>query len=164
MRHFATAVLACALLAATPHAQAGDFEIQLGASDTKDQGGSGTVWVQSIGLEDSIGQSGRWQRESVGTVGYINGRSEPGYGDNVWLLGVGQRIRHVSDGSPSHWFVEANLLGAVGRTPAISGPVQFGTALGWSGDRYQVLIRHVSNAGLRSPNRGETMLLLGASF
>lgn len=158
------APLVCMLFVSAPAVQAGEFEVQLGVSDTKGQKTSGAVWMQSVGLEKPLMNSGRWQRESIGTVGYIDGRSESEYGANVWLLGVGQRIRHVSEGEPSHWFIETSVLGAVGRTPAISGPLQFGTALGWSGDRYQVLIRHVSNAGLRSPNHGETMLLLGASF
>ena len=164
MRHPILALLASSLFALSAAAHAGDFDIQVGASDTKHHDASGTIWVQSVGLDEPLGQSGRWQRENIGTVGYIDGRSDADYEDSVWLVGVGQRIRHVSEHGPSHWFVEGNIMGAVGRTPAISGPLQFGTAVGWSGDRYQVLIRHVSNAGLRSPNRGETMLLFGASF
>ncbi|RDI99046.1 hypothetical protein DVT68_11215 [Dyella solisilvae] len=37
-------------------------------------------------------------------------------------------------------------------------------ALGWQGERWSLQVRHVSNAGLKDPNLGETMLLLGLAF
>lgn len=157
--------LVLALALATAPAIAGDFDFQVGASQSAHQGGTPTVWVQTVVLSETLGQSGRWQREPLGTVGWVDGRDANGYRGSTWLIGIGQRVRHVrADGQPSPWFIEGNLVGAVGRTDALSGPLQFATAIGWSGERYQVLVRHVSNAGLREPNRGETMLLLGVSF
>lgn len=165
MSPLAPVLCGLSLLLASSLALAGDFEVQAGITSSKDVGDTGAVWVQSVGLSDPLGKSGRWQKEGVGSVGYLGDRDESGYHDSVWLVGLGQRIRHLNpEGVASHWFVEGQVLGAVGRTPGISGPIQFGTALGWSGDRYQVLVRHVSNAGLREPNHGETMLLLGVSF
>ena len=46
----------------------------------------------------------------------------------------------------------------VGYTDALSGNPQFITTLGWRWDRFSLLARHISNASIRQPNDGETML------
>ena len=51
-----------------------------------------------------------------------------------------------------------------GRTQALSSAYEFVTSVGWQGRRFSVQIRHVSNAGLHNPNRGETMALIGLGF
>ena len=51
-----------------------------------------------------------------------------------------------------------------GRTQALSSGYEFVSTLGWQGRHVSVQIRHVSNAGLHAPNRGETMALLGVGF
>lgn len=46
----------------------------------------------------------------------------------------------------------------VGHTDALSGNPQFITTLGWRWGRFSLLARHISNASIRQPNDGETML------
>lgn len=46
----------------------------------------------------------------------------------------------------------------VGHTDALSGNPQFVTTVGWRWGRFSLLARHISNASIRQPNDGETML------
>lgn len=62
------------------------------------------------------------------------------------------------------WFLSFQPAVTHGRTQALSSPCEFITTLGWQGRRFSFQIRHVSNASLHQPNRGETMALLGAGF
>lgn len=144
-------------------AQAADGSIQLGASHSGARGYTQTLWLQG---EFNPRPWGRWEWRPVASVGWIpgsNGRSA--YEDDVWLAGGGGRLRwRHDDGQPGRFFLEGQLLGASGRTDAISGPVQFASAAGWSNGRWDVILRHVSNAGTKGANRGETMLLVGRRF
>lgn len=51
-----------------------------------------------------------------------------------------------------------------GTTDALSGGPQFVTTVGWRWRRVSLLLRHVSNASLRSPNDGETLAALAWRF
>lgn len=51
-----------------------------------------------------------------------------------------------------------------GYSDALSGDPQFVSSIGWRRDRFSLMLRHVSNAGLEDPNDGETLLLAGWRF
>jgi hypothetical protein len=55
-----------------------------------------------------------------------------------------------------------HLLGWI--TSGLSGPLEFASTFGWQGKHFSLQLRHISNAGLHEPNRGETMALAGLSF
>ena len=154
----------CLLLASVLPARAGavDGVVQLGASDSRRVDRTGTVWAQAVF------DPHQWRRvelEPVASAGWIAGRNEPGYEEDVGLAGGGGRMRWIHpNGAPSRFFLEGQLLGALGRTQAISGPIQFATAAGWSRGTWEIVLRHVSNGGLEGSNRGETMLLVGRKF
>lgn len=146
-------------------ATADSVEIQVGASHSAQVGASGVVWAQNVGWSEPLEWAPRWRHEPVGTLAHVGGRTEVGYGDGVWLVGIGERLRwQGAEGGVSPWFVEGQLLLAKGRTSALSGPLQFATAAGWTQGGWLLLVRHVSNAGIQGENRGETMLLVGRSF
>ena len=146
-------------------ATADSVEIQVGASHSAGAQASRVVWAENVGWADTYDRAPHWRHEPVGSLAYLGDRSEAGYGNGVWLVGVGERLRwQTEEGMASPWFVEGQVLLALGRTRAVSGPIQFGTAVGWTQGRWVALVRHVSNAGLQGENRGETMLLLGRSF
>lgn len=46
----------------------------------------------------------------------------------------------------------------IGESDALSGNPQFITTLGWRWGRFSLLARHISNASIRQPNDGETLL------
>jgi len=96
-----------------------------------------------------------------GTAGAIGG--VPRFGDTydrtVWFVGAGARLQ-VWKG-----FFASFEVGAISRqTPAFSSTYQFATSFGWSRDRFLISVRHISNAGLKEPNFGETTFLAGVSF
>jgi len=137
--------------------------IQGGATHQATVGSASTVWVQGRWVERSM--SPRVSVEPVASIGFVEKRSKPGSTENVWLAGGGVRWHWTSsDGVRWPVFVETQILGAHGRTDALSGPLQFGTALGWSHGSLEVMVRHLSNAGLRGPNRGENQVLVGWRF
>lgn len=155
-------ILPFILFLASSSAFAGDVSLQLGASQTShDRDTSATAFLQFQGNAKPWGQK-LWFKPVL-TAGWIEGRSEEGFKNDAWVLGGGGRV-YWNAGKPSKWFVEGQVLGSHGDTNALSGPVQFGTALGIEGDKWDFLVRHISNAGLEKPNRGETMLLLGYKF
>lgn len=51
-----------------------------------------------------------------------------------------------------------------GHTDALSGDPQFVSTIGWRWERFSVLARHISNASIRQPNDGETMVVAAWRF
>ena len=51
-----------------------------------------------------------------------------------------------------------------GRTDALSGNPQFVSSIGWRWQRFSLLARHISNASIKQPNDGETMLVAAWRF
>jgi hypothetical protein len=51
-----------------------------------------------------------------------------------------------------------------GKTDALSTPYEFVSTLGWQGQHWQLMARHISNGDFHEPNHGETMLLAGVGF
>jgi hypothetical protein len=146
-----------------PAAFSADNSVQLGFTHQATVGGAATGWLQH--RWDPRPLSARVSLEPVASLGFVQRRDEPGSQEHVWLAGGGARWHWTSkDGVQWPVFLETQVLGAHGRTDALSGPIQFGTAVGWSGERVEVMVRHLSNAGLKGPNRGENQLLVGWKF
>lgn len=139
---------------------AADIEVTAGASTTTDREftpvASATWLPQLRELDNAV------LRGEVG-VGYVNGRGDVRGRDlagDVWLGFAGVRYERTDNGL---------TLGAAvgvqsGETDALSGDPQFVTTVGWRWDRFSLLVRHVSNASMHSPNNGETMLVAGWRF
>ncbi len=147
----------------SPSAFAMEGDVQVGVTHQATVGSAPTAWVQ--GRWDARQLSPRVSVEPVISLGFVGKRDEPGSRENVWLAGGGVRW-HWTPTHGQRWplFVETQVLGAHGRTDALSGPVQFGTGLGWAGERLEIMVRHLSNAGLKGPNRGENQLVVGWRF
>ena len=106
------------------------------------------------------------------SLGWLDGRDIASFDrnrystrDQVWLVAGGARFRY---GDAGDWyrslFFSFQPALHTGRTQALSSPYEFVSTLGWQGRRFSVQIRHISNGDLHSPNRGETMALLGMGF
>jgi hypothetical protein len=130
-----------------------------------------TAFVEGVFDEHRIGNS-RFSWSPDVSLGWIDGRGISRYDgnrystrDQIWLLAGGARIHY---GDPGDWyrslFFSFQPALHTGRTQALSSPYEFVSTLGWQGRRFSVQIRHISNGNLHSPNRGETMALLGVGF
>lgn len=127
-----------------------------------------TAWVEGIWGEHNFGNSQFTWAPAAG-LGFVNGRDISKYGnkvdDDVWLLAGGVRLRYGGEGEwYHHLFWTSQIAAQSGRTLALSSGGEFVNAVGWSGDHWQFQVRHVSNAGIKGSNRGETMALVGFAF
>lgn len=159
------------LLAAPPFsAEAARVEVQGGRS-YMDGFASHALFVEAVFADHRLGDS-RFSWSPDVTAGWIDSRDlaryrgDPyGTQDAVWLLAGGARFHY---GAANDWyrslFFGAQLALQSGRTLALSSAYEFVSTLGWQGQRFSLQLRHVSNAGLHGPNRGETMALIGVGF
>lgn len=134
------------------------WEIMAGRSLTLGSLWTNAAFVERVGAKRTLGPI-TWAPD-LG-FGFIQSRSteQDRLDHGVGILALGARV-HLWRGL----FVSEQLALALGRTDAISSSGEFVTSLGWQGPRWVLMVRHISNAELREPNHGETMLLLGASF
>lgn len=158
---FLRALLAVALSAAAlPALAAPNVEVAAGASTTTDREFTrvaSVAWLPEVRQLDKA-----VLRAELGAI-YFEGR-DPVRGrdltDDVAVGYAGLRYERTDNG--------LTLGGGVGfqtgKTDAISGAPQFVTTAGWRWDRFSLLLRHVSNASLHSPNDGETMLVAAWRF
>lgn len=162
-----TLLLALALTAAP--AAAAHLELQGGRS-YMDSYGSNAAFAEAVFAPHAIGAS-RFSWAPDVSLGWIDGRDVRRYRasrynthDAVALLAAGARFRAGDD----HWyhplFFSIQLAGSDRTTQALSSHYQFVSTLGWQGEHFSLQVRHVSNGGLHTPNRGETMALLGLGF
>jgi hypothetical protein len=160
-----TALVAVAFPAAAVH-----VEVQGGRSY---MGGFGTnaLFVESVFSARRFGDS-RFSWSPDVSLGWIDGRDiaryrENGIGtrDSITLVAAGARFHY---GEAGDWyrslFFSFQPALQTGRTMALSGSLEFVSTLGWQGKRFSVQLRHISDAGMRDPNRGETMALVGVGF
>ena len=159
------------LFALSPLAVAGNhLELQGGRSYT-DSKSTNAAFVEATFSEHRIGNS-RFTWAPDVSVGWINGRNTHKYAnerynlrDTVWLAAGGLRFRF---GAPDDWYHGFFLSeqGAVlhGKTIALSSLGEFVSTLGWQRGPVSFQIRHISNASIHRPNRGETMALIGVGF
>lgn len=158
-RYAAGCGLLLALASGSSAALEEGVELQVGTSRAPGQSGTGAVFVEAVQDAGPVGDSG-WNLGVTGTVGRLDGRGTPGYRASVVLVGFGGRLQHKD----SPWFVELQAATPVGRTESIGGALEFLSAVGVSGVRWGILLRHASNAGLSRNNAGETMLLASYRF
>ena len=151
-------------------ASAAHLEIQGGRS-YMDSFASNALFVESVFGDHTIGAS-RFSWTPDISLGWINGRdvahyrkSNPSTTDDAWILAGGVRFHY---GDADRWYrrlffsFQPALQSA--HTQALSSPYEFVSTLGWQGRHFSFQFRHISNADLREPNRGETMALVGVGF
>lgn len=163
-----TAVLMFALPALP--AMAARFELQGGVS-YMDSYSAPAAFGQVIFDEHQFGSSNfSWAPEI--TAGWIGGRDLRRFDngrytarDDIGLIGAGIRVHY---GPANAWyrklFVSEQPTVHTGRTLALSSSYEFMTTVGYQGDHWMVGVRHISNAGMHEPNRGETIALVGFAF
>lgn len=161
-------VVVLGLAAATP-ADAVHLQLQAGRS-YMDTYASNAAFVEAVFDSRRIGDSRVSWAPDV-SVGWIDGRNVARYRDSrystrddVWLLAAGARLQYDAAGDGRGLFLSVQPALQRGRTQALSSGYEFVSTLGWQGRRFSLQLRHVSNAGLHSPNRGETMALVGVGF
>ena len=156
-RQLLRTLLALLLLGCAPLSLA-QVEVTGGVSITRD---SETTGVGSIAWmpewREAYGGLLRWE---VGAV-YVAGRggSRLNLDDNAAVFHGGLRYERASGFTAGFG---AGLQ--VGHTDALSGNPQFVSTIGWRWNRFSLLARHISNASIRQPNDGETMLLAAWRF
>jgi hypothetical protein len=163
------ALLLAFSMAAVP-AAATHLELQGGRS-YMDSYGTNAAFAEAVFAPRPIGAS-RFTWSPDVSLGWIDGRDVARYRgarygttDAVALLAAGARF-HAGD--DSRWyhplFVSFQLAGTSQTTQALSSHYQFVSTLGWQGEHLSFQLRHISNGSLHTPNRGETMALLGVGF
>ncbi|WP_225561858.1 acyloxyacyl hydrolase [Rhodanobacter sp. DHB23] len=146
------------------------LSIEVGPS-YMDCASASAVFIEGVFDERRIGTSRLTWSPDV-SVGWIDGRDVERYRyrryqttDSVWLIAGGARIHYGDDTS---WyrplFFSFQPAMHSGRTQALSSAYEFVSTLGWQGRHVNFQIRHISNGSLHEPNRGETMVLIGAAF
>ncbi len=148
---------------------AAQVQVEAGRS-YMDRDAASTVFAEVVWTPQRLGDS-RFTWAPDAAVGWIDGRDLPRFTgdrytatDDVWLLAAGVRLQYAPDDRGRGWFVSLQPALQSGRTQALSGGLEFVSTLGWQGRRFSLQLRHVSNAGLQGPNRGETMALVGVGF
>ena len=137
-----------------------DIEVAAGVSTTTDREFTrvaSAAWLPQLRQLDKA-----VLRAEVGVV-YVDGRGEVhnrDLADDVWVGFLGLRYERTDNGLT----LGAAIGAQAGETDAISGDPQFVTTAGWRWDRFAVMLRHISNASLHSPNNGETGLVAAWRF
>jgi hypothetical protein len=155
-----TLLLPAAFALFVSSAQAAEIDLSAGASATVGVRWAGAVFIDVAGGTTEWADL-HWQ--PTASVGWIGSRNDPG--DNlehdVGLVGAGVRLVDWWRGA----FLGFEVAYASPRTDALSSHEQFISSLGWRGDRYVLMVRHISNANLfGGRNLGETMVLAGFRF
>jgi hypothetical protein len=150
--------------------RAANIDVEAGRSYSNSHG-TAAVFVEGVFDAKTIGSSNfSWEPDV--SLGWLDGRNlynhrieSENTRDNAFLLGAGARFHY---GQPGDWyrqlFFSFQPTYNTGRTPGLSSPLEFASTLGWQWKRFSIRIRHISNAGIHEPNRGETMALAGISF
>ncbi|WP_182822976.1 acyloxyacyl hydrolase [Luteimonas sp. MC1782] len=143
-----------------PARESPDVEVALGASNTTDR--EFTAVASVAWLPELRRMSNAVLRAEAGAVlvdgrGHVVGRD---LDESVVVGHVGLRYERTDNGLT----LGAGVGGQAGETDALSGDVQFITTGGWRWERFSLLVRHISNASLDSPNDGETMLVAAWRF
>lgn len=86
-------------------------------------------------------------------LGHIPQRNDLRSSQDTLFLSFGKRLTF------GHWFFSSGIAAAEGDDEVLSGTFQFLTGISYRRDRWTLGLRHLSNAGLRGRNRGETFLL-----
>ena len=130
-----------------------------------------TAFVEGVFASHALGAS-RYTWAPDVSLGWIDGRRLSRYDgarynprDAVWLAAAGVRLQHAAtDAWYGHLFFSEQLAAQNRHSLALSSDYEFVSSVGWQGAHFSFQLRHISNAGLHGPNRGETMALLGLGF
>ncbi|MGY0610835.1 acyloxyacyl hydrolase [Luteimonas sp. A501] len=142
-------------LAALPALAAADIEVAAGGSKTTEREFTkvaSVAWLPELRQLDNAVLRGEVGAIYVDGRGNVRGRD---LADNVVVGYVGLRYERTDNGLT----LGAGIGAQSGETDALSGDPQFVTTAGWRWDRFSLLLRHISNASLHSPNNGETMVV-----
>ncbi len=151
-------------------ATAAEWQVQAGRSYMNSYGAN-AVFVDATWAPHPLGIGTlTWAPDA--TAGWIGGRdlgqfrhARYGTSDDIWLGAAGARFRLGTEEDwyhPLYFSFQAALH--TGRTQALSSAYEFVSTLGWQWRRFSFSVRHISNAKLHKPNRGETMALVGMRF
>jgi hypothetical protein len=147
-------LLTAALLLAASTAAAGpQYRFAVGAAKPHEERWTGTL---TLGLERDWRpfHGGRLSWDAMLVAIDARDGEGPGLDRDVQLAGAGLRWRRSG-------FINGFAVAlATPRTDAISGPVQFVTTIGYGRNGWAVLLKHISNAGFKGRNHGETILEL----
>ncbi|WP_394003753.1 acyloxyacyl hydrolase [Luteimonas sp. WGS1318] len=152
-------VLAGALGFAAPVlAQSSPVDVGLGASATREN--ETTLVATAAWLPE-------WRRTAHGVLRwelgaiYVRGRDNTRFdlAEDTGVVHGGARYER------DNGFIAGFGIGVqAGRTDALSGNPQFVSSVGWRWQRFSLLARHISNASIKQPNDGETMLVAAWRF
>jgi len=164
------ALASIALVAASGTAMAAHLEVQGGRS-YMDSHPATTLFVEGVFSSHALGDS-RFTWSPDFSLGWIDGRNLQRYDgsrynprDSVWLAAGGVRLQHAAtDAWYRHLFFSEQLAVQNRHSLALSSDYEFVSTLGWQAGHFSFQLRHISNAGLHGPNRGETMALVGVGF
>lgn len=159
LKMFSRFFVGCLLLAAS-RAWCADVTVSLGAASSHDGRTarvgeiSGTIdandrvtWLKRLGIN-------RYEL----MAGWIDSRPLRRLDRSTRFVGLGVR-RHAG-----RWFAGAGIALVDNMTDALSSRLQFVTSGGVVVGPATITLRHLSNAGLRGPNRGETYLAVGYTW
>lgn len=134
-------------------------ELSAGRSDTPRYSWTDVGFLEWIGDAHPVGWRLAWA--PVFSLGRFNARDTDAERLNhaVWVAAGGARLYGWRS-----LFLGSQVAATHGKTDALSSTYEFVSSLGWQGDHWQVLVRHISNGDLHKPNHGETMLLVGVAF
>ncbi len=148
-------VLSLCLLLAAPLAFAQQAPIEVGAGVSATRENTSTFVAMAAWLPEWRRTDHGVLRWDVGAV-YVNGRDNTRFdlAEDAGVVHGGLRYERENG------FTAGFGAGVqFGKTDALSGNPQFVSTVGWRWDRFALLARHISNASIKQPNDGETMLL-----
>ena len=160
-----TALAAGALMAAqalSPAAAETRVHVGPSWSGSSELGSTPAAFVQFSGEEASTFRD-LVEFRHFANLGVIKGRDPRGDHQDVWLAGAGVRATRPGHGS-RHWFLQSQVFMTANETTSLVGHFQFGNGVGYAYGPWELMLTHISNARLRPPNHGETMLLVGYRF
>ena len=147
--------IGCALLLSLAALPAlAQVEVAAGISATRDNETTPIGTVTWLPEWRTLGEHGQLRWELGAT--HARGRSDSSYDndDDVTVFHAGYRYERTDNGFTTGFGIGVQS----GRTEALSGNPQFITTLGWRWGDFSLLARHISNASIKQPNDGETML------
>jgi hypothetical protein len=152
--------VASVLASSASPALAGRVELSIGRSETL----LPYQWT-TVGFAEWIGETRPWWRIQWAPafgVGYVGAREDfrnVRLDNAVWVGAAGARAYLWEQ-----LFFGFQFATTAGKTDALSTPYEFVSSLGWQGDHWQLMARHISNGDFHEPNHGETMVLVGVAF
>ena len=145
-------------IAAPVRAQSAPVDVGLGASATREN--ETTLVATAAWLPEWRRTENGVLRWEVGAI-YVRGRDNTRFdlAEDAGVVHAGARYER------DNGFVAGFGVGVqAGRTDALSGNPQFVSSIGWRWQRFSLLARHISNASIKQPNDGETMLVAAWRF